>query len=111
MIIGVSKATAAQLPSVNSLKRTVQRVRQQIDGPVASPENLDALEIPDRYATTLDGAQFLLFDSGPGNNRILIFSTATNMQMLSQSQHWYGDGTFKTVPLLFEQMYTIHGIE
>src|SRR5262249_6761109 len=53
---------------------------------------------------------FLFHDSGPGPNRILIFSTERNPDLLSRSQHWYADGTFKTVPPLFEQLYTIHGV-
>ena len=32
------------------------------------------------------------------------------LRLLAQSQHWYADGTFKTVPPLFTQLYTIHGI-
>ncbi|KAL3885419.1 hypothetical protein ACJMK2_025482 [Sinanodonta woodiana] len=27
-----------------------------------------------------------------------------------KQQHWYADGTFKTVPSLFAQLYTIHGL-
>lgn len=53
----------------------------------------------------------MLFDSGPEENRILIFSTRRNLQYLSQSLHWYADGTFKTVPLLFHQLYTVHWLK
>ena len=30
---------------------------------------------------------------------------------MASSKHWYGDGTFKTVPHLFYQFYTLHGIQ
>uniref|UniRef100_A0A915HPB6 Uncharacterized protein n=1 Tax=Romanomermis culicivorax TaxID=13658 RepID=A0A915HPB6_ROMCU len=63
---------------------------------LALPANLIHLQIPNRYSTTLAGAPFLLYDSGPEPDPMLIFSTAANMQMISESQHWYGDGTFKT---------------
>jgi hypothetical protein len=33
------------------------------------------------------------------------------MQLLSASQHWFADGTFRTVPLLFHQLYTLHGLK
>ncbi|KAK9736146.1 FLYWCH zinc finger domain [Popillia japonica] len=42
---------------------------------------------------------------------ILIFFARRNLQLLSQSDHWYADGTFKTVPLLFNQLHTIHGLK
>ncbi|CAG0892196.1 unnamed protein product [Darwinula stevensoni] len=34
-----------------------------------------------------------------------------NLQLLRCSEHWYANGTFKIVPPLFEQLYTIHGVE
>jgi hypothetical protein len=38
-------------------------------------------------------------------------STAQNIAILSQPEaHWFCDGTFKTVPLLYEQLYTIHAL-
>ena len=60
---------------------------------------------------TKEGEPFLLFDSGPTEDRIIIFSTARNLRLLASSKHWYGDGTFKTVPHLFYQLYTLHGIQ
>lgn len=100
------------MPSVGSLKRSAQRVRGRNELPPPLPTTLENLIIPDddRYRTTAGGSQFLLYDSGPGNNRIIIFATEQNLRMLAQSRHWFADGTFKTAPPLFEQLYTIHGI-
>ena len=52
-----------------------------------------------------------MYDSGPVEKRIVIFATKRNLQLISQSNHWYADGTFKTVPLLFHQLYTLHGLK
>ena len=52
-----------------------------------------------------------MFDLGPIPNRILIFLTTSNINLLAMSLHWYADGTFKVVPPLFEQLYTIHGLQ
>ncbi|KAK9709138.1 MULE transposase domain [Popillia japonica] len=30
---------------------------------------------------------------------------------MQRCEHWYADGTFKTNPLLFAQMYTIHAVQ
>ena len=37
-----------------------------------------------------------------------IFSTSTNLDLLNRSRLWFADGTFKTVPQIFYQLYTIH---
>lgn len=107
----LSIAVKGQMPSVACLKRTVQRLRQQENGAPPNPNSLEDLEIPDRYRLTDAGEQFLLWDSGPGPNRILIWATERNLDLLAQSRHWYADGTFKTVPPLFRQLYTIHGVQ
>jgi hypothetical protein len=52
-----------------------------------------------------------MHDSGPGNDRILIFSTTRNLDLMSQCFHWFADGTFKTSPPLFNQVYTIHAVK
>lgn len=56
--------------------------------------------------------ELLLFDSGSEEQRILIiFSTRKNLEYMQRCEHWYADGTFKTNPLLFAQMYTIHAVQ
>ena len=39
---------------------------------------------------------------------MIIFATPTNISLLKQSDEWYMDGTFKTCPSLFYQLYSIH---
>jgi hypothetical protein len=39
----------------------------------------------------------------------LIFTTIANLKQLELSSFWVMDGTFKTVPTIFKQLYTIHG--
>ena len=38
----------------------------------------------------------MLYDSGPGIQRIIVFGTMRNVEMLNASQIWLADGTFKT---------------
>ena len=48
-------------------------------------------------------------DSGVGDNdRMLIFATDQALQLLSESDDWYNDGTFKVCPEVFFQLYTTH---
>lgn len=107
----VSTAAAGQLPPVRSMKQTVRRARRQDGVPLANPANLDDLEIPDVYKKTIKGDDFLKYDSGSGPHRILIFTTANNLQLMSECPNWYADGTFKCTPPLFNQLYTIHAVQ
>ena len=43
-------------------------------------------------------------------NRILIFTTDDDLQLLQQCNHWFMDGTFSTVPTMYTQLYTVHGL-
>lgn len=101
----VSVVSAPKLPSVSSLKRTVQRKRK-INIP--QPENLFDLEIPHDFTVTKTGENFLKYDSGPAENRILIFTTDQDLQKLQAAENWFADGTFKTSPKLFYQLYSLH---
>ena len=58
---------------------------------------------------TLNRLEFLVRDTTVENERVLIFSTFDNIAYLAQSPFWIMDGTFKTVPTIFTQLYTIHG--
>lgn len=52
----------------------------------------------------------MLYDSGPGSQRMLVFGVTSKLNLLVESHDWFMDGTFKTAPLLFEQLYTIHAL-
>ena len=107
----VSQAVAAALPSTNSMKRSVRRVRQKENIGLVVPLHRKDLVFAEDQTKTNNGDKFLMFDSGPVDNRMLIFSTDRNLQFLSTCSNLYADGTFKTVPSLFEQLYTIHGLK
>ena len=72
----VPGTVAAHLPSKSSVKRTVQRLPDRVQA--ASANSFLYL---DEQGQTL----FLLQDSGLGDDRILIFSTAGNFHLLSTS--------------------------
>jgi hypothetical protein len=95
------------LPSRNALRQTINRMRSS-ELPV-EPDSLDDLIIPEDLTKTLDGTDFLIKDSVIDQDRVLLFTTITNVRHLEQSSFWIMDGTFKTVPTIFRQLYTIHG--
>ncbi|XP_076036661.1 uncharacterized protein LOC143022389 [Oratosquilla oratoria] len=102
-------AVAPKLPKVQSIKRTIRSIRQPTVGPVL-PSTCNEIVFPPELTITFKGDQFLIYDSGPVEKRIIIFATGRNLLCLSQSSHWYADGTFRNVPLLFHQLYTLHGL-
>ena len=90
---GLSQEAATQLPHIRSIRRGIRRERQS-NAP-ATPADRSSIEIPEEYKRLTSGEQFLQYDSGP-------------LQLLVSSNHWFMDGTFKIVPQLFFQLYTVH---
>ncbi len=62
---------AANMPSLQSLKKTVRNVRQHENPQRRQPASLEELELPDEVTHFENGESFLLYDSGAaaGNNR------------------------------------------
>lgn len=56
----------------------------------------------------MNGNQFLAKKIELGNGKLMIFCTTSNLHHLQEAEYWIMDGTFKTVPSLFQQLYTIH---
>lgn len=57
---------------------------------------------------------FLLYDNyNPNDNqdRMLIFSTEKNLQILNENRNWLCDGTFDAAPAIFKQLFTVHVIK
>jgi len=52
---------------------------------------------------------FLLVNDNTSN--ILLFATETNLKFLSKVDTIFVDGTFKSCPKIFTQMFTVHGLQ
>jgi hypothetical protein len=85
------------MPKDNSSKTNIARIRRKAFG------------ISGEYAFTERGENFILYDA-PGEDRLIVFSTIQNIQNLSLSSVWMCDGTFKSCPKGFEQIYTVHAV-
>ena len=106
---GVSETASVNLPSMDTMRRNIRAARQDRNEP-PNPINRAAIPvIPQLYQSTENGDQFLLYDSGNGDpERIIIFSSQQAIQFMSDSEHWFADGTFKVCPDIFFQVYTVH---
>lgn len=93
------------------MKKVVRRKRNEIQASPNAPQDLLTLEIPDSFKVYSPSAgmtePFLLDDSGPGVNRILIFGRNRSLDILYNSKIWYCDGTFKIAPSIFSQVFVI----
>ncbi|XP_057340603.1 uncharacterized protein LOC130677764 [Microplitis mediator] len=109
VVKNIRSPVIARLGSVASMQRTIQRARQG-KVPKVKETVLADFTVPDELRCTSKNERFLLYDSGSRRNRCLIFSTDANWKKLSECEIWCGDGTFRTVPAMFQQMYSIYGV-
>ena len=107
---GVSATAAVNLPKVEHMRRTIRSQRQAAENLLPEPINRETIpNLTFEQQQTSNGERFLIFDSGMGNaDRMLIFATNQALQLLADSEDWFGDGTFKVCPEIYFQFYTIH---
>lgn len=97
---------AQSMPSKDAMRQQIKRVRRQ--NVMSEPTSLDSLFIPEELKHTLNGEPFLINESEIGNDKILLFTTLANLRKLELAKYWIMDGTFKTVPTIFHQLYSVH---
>ncbi|XP_018495850.2 uncharacterized protein LOC100900068 [Galendromus occidentalis] len=105
-----SRSTLGSLPRPDLLRRQVLRARKREYSPMhpTNPLRREDLVIPDFLKMTTKGDPFLLYDSGEGDcERMIIFATPDNLELLKTCGEWFLDGTFKVCPLIFHQMYSV----
>ena len=102
---------APTIPSYSRSLRSINQIRQQALETMPKPKNLESVdEIPEPLKLTHSGDTFLYFDSGKSDSRVLVFATLPALDLLSQSEICHCDGTFSVAPIVFYQVYTIHGV-
>ena len=94
------------LPDFVCMKSSLQRAR--MEGRPALPNSIEEVRIDGEWCKTLKGERFLLFET-PGSEKIVCFATDDMLKKLCESPIVIMDGTFRVAPLLFSQLYTLHG--
>ena len=69
----LSESAAQALPAISSIKRTIHNVRQKERTGLANPIHRREIALTNEQTKTNKGEQFLLYDSGPHDDRILYF--------------------------------------
>lgn len=96
----------SEIPTFQSVKSTMYRQRN-LEAGVSKIKHKKVLtvEVPPRFQ------DFLLADylCSKNNIRIIVFSSAEARKTMCEVTDFYGDGTFKSCPVPFDELYTIHG--
>ena len=107
-IAGLQENVLARLPNIETIRRDVRRNRPN-NHPAVPDINDTQFAIPQNYTVDVLGQQFLVYDNGRPDC-ILLFGTDEGFRFLRNSQDWFFDGTFKSSPVQFMQLYTVHGL-
>jgi len=100
--------TLMALPRRATVSKSIRRHRKKVtdaaNGDTPRPAILKDLlfDIPESFA------DIVVFDSGPGDNRLILIPCHELVDGLARASMWLADGTFKVVPSMFFQLYTIH---
>ena len=72
------------------------------------PTNTNEIHLTEQYERTSDDKRFKLFDTND-DDRIIAFCSDAGLQKLSKCDQWHVDGTFKSAPVIYYQLFIIHG--
>ena len=100
-----ASAAASNVPTLPSLHSSMYRHRRKRLPPM--PTTIDEVSFTGDWARTLGGHPFLV----QSIDNIHVLATDQNLEILSEVDEWYMDGTFKVSPRLFHQVYTIHAFK
>jgi hypothetical protein len=93
------------VPLLRNIKRGIRRLRANAGGNPAIPHRREDINLPEYFTVTNKSEPFLFFDRGPTSDRFLIFATKDNLEFLKYCEVWLVDGTFKSSPVLFHQLF------
>lgn len=96
------------LPKRKTLARTLQRARLKAATAAAGGTPLPPVPSDLLFAIPTAFMDMVLYDSGPGDDRVIMMGCAELLDGLARAELWLADGTFKVVPTVFFQLYSIH---
>ena len=103
---GYTKEAAQRLPTWDKFRDRAYRAKRS-EMPKA-PKTRQDINLEGKYSKTNSNQNFVLFDTDD-DDRIICFSSPHQQEILSNCTEWYVDGTFKSAPPGFAQLFIIHG--
>ncbi|CAF1121885.1 unnamed protein product [Brachionus calyciflorus] len=105
-------SSAPLISSTRGLTQMVQRERQKVNNFGREAKSREEVNLNIEYTVTHTGENFVLFDSGSvDRERIIIFGTTKNLELLNSESTWFVDGTFDISPDVFIQLFTVNIIK
>jgi hypothetical protein len=96
----------ALLPSKEVVGRALRHERSKLRPPL--PATANDLQLAPYQIVTSANDRFLLVDDVFEGERVLIFVTDSFLTLLCNAPLVFGDGTFRTVPHIFSQFFSIN---
>ncbi|CAM2728819.1 unnamed protein product [Rotaria socialis] len=94
----------ATLLLFHQLKNILYRTKNEHYPPL--PRSINEVYVEGKWRMSLDNEDFIIIDHH--NPRYLAFGTLHSLKVLCESSHIFLDGTFKSCPPPFAQLYSIH---
>jgi hypothetical protein len=102
----IDDGSAKLIPNYNGFKRSLYRYRNKVK-PI-EPKVTDEINLTDyRFINTNDAKRYKLFDT-LDDTRMICYASNIGLEILSKSTEWHADGTFKSAPRKYKQLYHIH---
>ena len=105
LVQDMSKEVASHLPTAYNMARVV-RWQRKVQLP--TPTRREDIDLEAYLAKSELGKESVLYDSGRMDSKRIIILKAEDFRYLRDADTWIMDGTFRMVPSLFMQLYTIH---
>src|SRR6476469_4776597 len=96
------------LPQRSTVSKALRRHKQKTTSSENGGRPLPAIPTDLSFEIPEEFANIIRFDSGLGDNRLILISCPELLDGLVRASLWLADGTFKVVPTLFFQLYSIH---
>ena len=105
----ISENAKYELPRLQTVSRSITNWRNKAFGAPPLPLQRTGFEVPDTFKYLQGGHLFLQCDTGSDDEkRILIFASDEGLQQLENASVLGMDGTFKSSPSIWYQLFTIH---
>jgi len=108
VVAGLDNDVLMALPKRPTVARTLQRARQKAATAAAGGTPLPPVPTDLQFAIPSAFTDLVLYDSGTGDDRMIMMGCAELLDGLARADLWLADGTFKVVPSVFFQLYSIH---
>ena len=105
-VMEVPLNVAVALPSKEHVARALRVERSKLRPPL--PATAAELQLAPYQIVTRCNHRFLLLDKIHDGDRMLVFSSDYFIYLLCAAQIVFADGTFRTVPHIFSQLFTLN---